>query len=52
MIKMIQFLEQNKHLLDLVKDGQLCLLGIDKQEEQAILNAFHETVAMENRYWR
>lgn len=52
MIKMIAFLEQNKYVVQLLKEGKLCLVGMDTDGERAILRAYEEAVILENRYWR
>lgn len=40
MMKIIQLLKKNSYLLRLLKEQRICLIGISKEENKAILDTY------------
>ncbi|RUL51312.1 MULTISPECIES: competence pheromone ComX [Lysinibacillus] len=51
MNKIIQFLVENKNILDLLKAGNISLIGVNELETQAILDAFEEDLKQQSTFW-
>lgn len=51
MEKLIQFLEANKHILELLKAGKVSLVGVNQLETQAIVGAFDEELLGKTGFW-
>lgn len=50
-INIINFLERNKQAVDLLKNNQLCLIGVEKIEVEAIVYAFEEDITPFTAFW-
>lgn len=51
MIKFIQYLQENNGILELLKQNKVSLVGVNPNEQKAILEAFDEKISKGNGIW-
>lgn len=53
MSKIIQYLYQNPQLIPMFLKEEICLVGLNEQEEQALIDVLNEKVKNNvNKFWR
>ena len=51
MLKIVQFLQENPYILNLLKENKVSLVGVNTNEQRALIEAFDEESIKEKNIW-